>query len=245
MYQPNFKKRKNNIPVLSKWEIDEIAGGYLLDFSPDAVVNPQPVNVELFLESYLDLILDYQYLSNDGRYLGMTVFNNTNRIPVFIPDENCADYYSATAGTVVIDTTLTADNQLNRCRYTCGHECGHWVFHRGHYNYDPNQLALFEMEQPFVQCRKVSHADFSGNTMTWDDARWLEWQADKFASCFLMPNTAVRNFFDGWELKEKNTLNTIATISKIFQVSEEAARYRLMDLGYIKLETDNAQLSLF
>ena len=60
-----------------------------------------------------------------------------------------------------------------------------------------------------------------------------------------MPNTAVRNFFDGWKLKEGNTLNTIAAISKTFQVSEEAAYYRLMDLGYIKAETDNAQLSLF
>ena len=88
MYQPKFRKRKDNIPVLSKLEIDEIAGGYLLDFYPDAVANPQPVNVELFLESYLGLTLDYQYLSNDGRYLGMTVFNDTNSIPVFIPENN-------------------------------------------------------------------------------------------------------------------------------------------------------------
>ena len=129
MYQPNFRKRKDNIPILSKREIDEIAGGYLLDFAPDAVLNPQPINIDSFLENYLGLILDYQYLSHDGRYLGMTVFNDTNRIPVFIPEDNLAGYYSATAGTVVIDTNLTADNQLNRCRYTCAHEGGHWVFH--------------------------------------------------------------------------------------------------------------------
>ena len=245
MYQPNFRRKKDNIPVLSKLEIDEIAEGYLLDFYPAAFVNPQPVNVELFLESYLELTLDYQYLSNDGRYLGMTVFNDTNRIPVFIPEGNCAEYYSATAGTVVINTTLTADNQLNRCRYTCGHECGHWVFHREYYNYSPNQLTLFDMKQSFLQCRSLPHADFSTATTTWDGKRWMEWQADKFASCFLMPNTAVRNSLEGWKPKGENVLNMITHVSKTFQVSEEAAYYRLMDLGYIKAGTDNAQLSLF
>lgn len=243
MFQPHYRKKKNGIPVLSKKEINEIAEGYVLDFCPDAIQNPQPLNIDLFIESYLDLTLDFQYLSNDARYLGMMIFSDTTRVEVFLPDKGIADYHTAAAGTIIIDNTLTEDNQGNRYRYTCGHEAGHWVFHRSYYNYDPNQYTLFESDNPYIKCRELSPHDFPINTSSWDDKKWMEWQADKFSSCFLMPKAAVRKLLGNTNIDDDYTEEIIILTSRTFQVSFEAATYRLMDLGYIKSGEDDGQLS--
>lgn len=244
MYQPRFKRNKKNVPILSKKEIDEIAEGYVLDFHPETLSHPQPINVELFLEKYLGLTLDFQYLSHDGSYLGMTVFNNTNLIPVFIPEENRAEYFTASEGTVIIDVRLTADNQLNRYRYTCGHEGGHWVLHKAFYHYNPNQLTFFELNTPYVQCREISHSEFSTDTRTWDDNRWMEWQADKFSSSFLMPKSAVLKVVNDNPLIQDSDSSLIRLVSETFQTSASAACYRLKDLGIVGVRKNAGQLPL-
>ena len=243
MYLPQFRKKNNNIPILSKVEIDTIAEGFVHNFCPEALHTPQPLNVDLFIEEYLGLTLDYQYLSNDARFLGMTVFNDTPRVVVFLPEENCAEYLFASAGTVIIDNTLTEKRQVNRYRYTCGHEAGHWIFHRDYYNYNPNQMTLFGSDNPFVQCREITINDYSRDTRTWDDDKWMEWHADKFSSCFLMPRIAVHNLVGNTKITDDNRFEIIMSTSNTFQVSFEAATYRLMDLGIIKSKTEHEQQS--
>lgn len=241
MYQPYFRRKKNNVPILSKNEIDEIAEGYVLDFCPEAIIHPQPIAIDLFIEGYLGLTLDYQFLTHNCSYLGMTVFNNTSKIPVYIPNEGRADYYSASLGTIVIDTSLTSDKQLNRYRYTAGHESGHWILHRAYYNYDPNQLSFFDNNDPFVQCRELNRSDFLRDTRTWDDKRWMEWQADIFASCLLMPKTAIRRVCEELQFREESN-QLIQITAETFQVSVEAAKYRLSDLKLIESTAENNQL---
>lgn len=241
MYQPYFKRKKNNVPIISKKEIDEIAEGYVKDFCPEVIVKPQQIDIDLFIEGYLGLTLDFQFLSHNGSYLGMTVFNDTSKIPVYIPDAGRAEYYSASLGTIVIDTNLTCDKQLNRYRYTAGHESGHWILHRAYYNYDPNQLSFFDNDTPFVQCRELNQRDFSRDTRTWDDNRWMEWQADKFASSLLMPKTALRRMIKELHLREEND-QLIQLTAETFQVSAEAAKYRLIDLKLIESFAENDQL---
>ena len=38
-----------------------------------------------------------------GVYLGMTVFNDTDKVPVYDPIQNRAEYISARANTIIID----------------------------------------------------------------------------------------------------------------------------------------------
>ncbi len=92
MYKPQFRTKQNGVPVLSKKEIEVIGENFLRDFCPDALINPQPVDIERFLELYLGLKIDYQFLSNDGRYLGMMVFNDTDKVIIYNPEKNEADY---------------------------------------------------------------------------------------------------------------------------------------------------------
>ena len=47
-------------------EIDVHAEEFLLDYKPSLLKTPQPVDIEAFAEFYLDLALDYAYLSIAG-----------------------------------------------------------------------------------------------------------------------------------------------------------------------------------
>lgn len=236
MYRPTFKTKRNGVPVLSKNEIEVIGENFVRDFCPDALKNPQPIDIEGFLEVYLGLKVDYQYLSNDGRYLGMMVFNTTDKVIIYDPERNRADYLHAEARTVLIDNSLLADNQEHRYRYTLGHESGHDIFHSGFYSYDPNQLSFFDTqkEPPMVQCRAVQ-PKFSNNQY-WTDAEWMEWQSNCFSSVVLMPAPAVHKLWKGKAIKKGNIISAFKMIAKtaaIFNVSPEAAQYRLEALGHL------------
>lgn len=106
MYTPSLRVKNNGVPILSKAEIDAIGERFVQDFQPEVLTNPSPVDIEGFIEFYLGMTPDYQYLSHNGVYLGMTVFNDTNKVPVFDPATNRAEYISAKARTVIIDNRL-------------------------------------------------------------------------------------------------------------------------------------------
>lgn len=240
MYRPQFKTKPNGVPVLSKKEIEVIGENFLRDFCPDALTNPQPVDVERFLELYLGLKIDYQFLSNDGRYLGMMVFNDTDKVVIYDPEKNEADYIHADARTVLIDNRLLEENQEHRYRYTIGHECGHDVLHSGFYSYNPNQVSFFDTapaDSPaMVQCRVMAQNNY-GARKYWTDAEWMEWQSNFFSSVILMPAAAVRKVAGQPIVQEKFSiaaLSMVSRVAKTFNVSPEAAKYRLEDLGCLR-----------
>lgn len=64
MYQPKLKKKRNGIPIMSNSEIDAHAEQFLKEYNPSVLKNPQPIDMEDFAEYYLNLALDYVYLSH-------------------------------------------------------------------------------------------------------------------------------------------------------------------------------------
>ena len=105
MYTPIIRTKQNELPILKREEIDDIAEQFLMDFQPEALKNPMEVDIDGFLQHYLGATPDYQYLSHNMIYLGMTVFQDTNRIPVYDPYHDRAEYFSAKANTVIFDTS--------------------------------------------------------------------------------------------------------------------------------------------
>ena len=73
-----------------------------------------------------------------------------------------------------------------RYRFTLAHEGGgHWRLHRRYFNVNPGQAVLFEGPvPPSVICRSSQAKEP------------VEWQADFYASCLLMPRKLV---FAEWE----------------------------------------------
>lgn len=242
MYTPSFKVKSNGVPVLSKREIEVIGENFILDFCPDALTHPQAINIDDFVELYLGMKIDYQYLSNDGRYLGMTVFNDTDKVVIFDPENRRADYLHADARTVLIDNTLLEENQGHRYRYTMGHEGSHDIFHSGYYSYNPNQLSFFDKNNtaPMVQCRQKSFDSSMKTSKQWTDVEWMEWQANFLSSVLLMPAKAVRIVANSKNniAPSMRSLAMIQAVAQTFDVSPEAAKCRLKELRCIDPQFD-------
>jgi Zn-dependent peptidase ImmA (M78 family) len=237
MYIPSFRVKSNGVPILRKEEIDGIGEQYVKAFCPEVLSRPAPVDIESFVENYLGITADYQYLSNNGIYLGMTVFNDTNRVPIFDPGTGRAEYISAKARTIIIDTRLLEESQQHRYRFTLGHEAGHDIFHSGFFGYNPDQLPLFDLgTAPMIQCRTDCSRTNKKMPKYWDDHDWMEWHANRLSSAILMPRSAVNQLVHRF-LKESRVpirhAEMVCAVTETFDVSSEAATYRLKDLGFI------------
>ena len=250
MYYPRYKKR-DKVPILSGEEINNIAERFLLDFNRNLLDKPQAIDVESFLEFYLNVIMDFNDLTCDERILGMTVFNDTNKVPVYDSLSNAAKYISAKAGTVIIDNSLLTKGQEHRLSFTLGNEAGHWIFHQDYFGYFPGQLSLFENDIPFIRCREVNSNYLYKRTDFWDDEKWLEWQADKFSASILMPESLMKNIMSDYQnisRDDQKIVDAVERVSDVFEVSKQASYYRLCDLGYISTRNKSdvsRQLSLF
>ena len=88
MYRPEIKRKRSGAPVLSRKEIDVIGQNIVGDFMPEALKSPQEIDIDLLAQDYLGMDQDFQYLSHCGVYLGMTVFNDTDKVPVYDPQNN-------------------------------------------------------------------------------------------------------------------------------------------------------------
>ena len=244
MYTPSFKVKSNGVPILSKEEIDGIGEQYVKAFCPEVLSHPAPVDIESFVENYLGITPDYQYLSNNGIYLGMTVFNDTNVVPIFDPGTGRAEYISAKARTIIIDNRLLEESQQHRYRFTLGHEAGHDIFHSAFFGYNPDQLPLFDMgTAPMIQCRTDCGSTSKKTPKFWDDHDWMEWHANRLSSAILMPRSAVERLVEGVRSERRDSIRRatmVFSVMEAFDVSFEAAMYRLKDLGFIpKNDTTN------
>lgn len=81
--------------------------------------------------------------------------------------------------TLSLDTILGSERRMS-LRFTAAHEMGHWVLHR--YNYKNWKLKEEENAEELVDdektLRRLSHRT---------PREWLEYQANVFASCIVMP----------------------------------------------------------
>lgn len=248
MYRPEIKRKRSGAPVLSRKEIDVIGQNIVGDFMPEALKSPQEIDIDLLAQDYLGMDQDFQYLSHCGVYLGMTVFNDTDKVPVYDPQNNCADYISAKAHTVIIDKTLLEENQEHRYRFTMGHEAGHEFLHKEYFAYDPDQITLFDLTgespAPMVQCRVDTKKMDCRTSKRWTDRDWMEWQANALSSSMLMPESMVRMVIEDIKIRaiQGDILHYafVEEVSSVFNVSFEAAAIRLKQLGYIP---SNEQIS--
>lgn len=236
MYQPKLKKKRNGIPIMSNREIDVYAEEYLKDYNPSVLKIPQPIDMDEFAEFYLKLTLDYVYLSHCGFILGRMVFQEVERVPVYIPKEKCADYLYVSRGTLLIDNTLLNDWKEYRLRSTIGHECGHWLFHSDYYtNVDRRSYYAYTSESDLTGCKKT---DFDGDEEQAGRRRlitghdWLEHHAKYFSAAILMPKTPfITAVSDLIEDSLQDTTSLSESLSEIFQVSPSSANIRLAQLG--------------
>lgn len=239
MFNPEIKRTQSGVPVISKLEIDGIGEEIIRDFCPIALKEPQAINIDLLAQDYMKMEQDFQYLSHNGIYLGMTIFNDTKKVPVYNPIKRRAEYIHARANTIIIDNSLLEPNQNNRYRFTMGHEVAHGFLHKEYFCCDPNQYTLSMVHaEAMIQCR----VDMSKHKEPTDgkssDKQWMEWQANTLSSAILMPKPAVFIVVDNLHQRnykyQRFLYEAIDKLSSVFEVSHKAAESRLRMLGVLE-----------
>lgn len=242
MYSPEFQANQFGIPIVSGEELDMLGERLITDFSPQKAFTPGEIDIDRFVTGYLGMKQDFCYLSHCGVYLGMTVFRDSNCIPVYLPEQNQADYVCAKAGTVILDPSLLEDGQEHRYRFTVGHEGSHRILHTAYFLNDIGQGTPYSKEvDVFVRCR-ADHYQFniSSPALRWTDAKRVEWQANRLASAILMPRSMVRMLMASMPNRGETAWPQMVSkqVSDVFNVSLEAAFYRLKDLGFLDKDID-------
>ena len=200
----NFNCSKDGTPFLSAKDIDSHATAFLQEYAKShseySFLVPQPTPIDEIIESHCGLSMDFQDFAEKD-VLGMTSFSSGF---INIIRDNAIVPYKIEKGTIVISAELEADEKLQgRLRYTMAHELGHNVYHRKKFEVPDysNQPSLFD-EEPKKIFAITCHRDSIENLGGAHEKDWIEWQADYFASCLLMPKEAVAVF---WKVFSKET----------------------------------------
>jgi Zn-dependent peptidase ImmA (M78 family) len=132
---------------------------------------------------------------------------------------------------IVVDESLDPEEHPwmeGRYRFTLGHEAGgHWRLHRHLFDKNPAQCSFLADPAPSVLCR-ASKAE-----------ERIEWQADFYASCLLMPTAMVlaawrERFGNGKPrmLKRRNRValpeNASPMIRSVFETIERQREEKLI-----------------
>jgi Zn-dependent peptidase ImmA (M78 family) len=83
------------------------------------------------------------------------------------------------SGVICINERLFEHSSEGRLVFTCAHEVGHWVLHRRYVDVEGRRNSKGEA----IVCRLR------------DAKEPIEWQADYFAACLLMPEKEIREAF--------------------------------------------------
>lgn len=227
---------------LSKVKIEEYAYKFLLENSPESLNKPIQTDIEYIVENKLNINLQYLKLDSDKNLLGMTIMNpmkvkylnENSQVIEEIFDRN----------TILINEFLASEkNQEHRLYFTLAHEVGHWYLQRKDAYIDSGQQSLFGQNTVKSSVNRfIDNTDIFKNLkrkklVTKED--WLEWQANYFASCILMPKKMFKNEYI--KLQNKNVFEKILILSEIFNVSEEAAVYRIKEISN-ELNEENESL---
>ena len=193
--------------------LEAIARKIISQYDPCLLDAPAPIPVEDIMENVYGLTMEFQYIRKNGRILGETVFEDT-LVPIY-ERRNREGYKMVTvkAGTVIIDVSLIDNRNDGRYRYTCAHELAHWVIDKDYFRENVTMAAM------------TDKADKSSET-----GANVERQADRMASCILMPKgTIKRAFYNNFNRKRDIT----AYMADLFEVSQQAMGIRLTAMGLL------------
>lgn len=189
--------------------LERIARDVIIAYDPRLYYgSPAAIPIEDIIEAQ-GLVLEYQYLRNNGRVLGETIFDDGGAI---IYDYDIPGYtvIAVKGGTILIDSSLCReDASTGRLRFTCAHELAHWLLHKRLYS-GTGESAAMMTETNIVRTQNSA----------------LEMQANLLGSILLMPLPQVKRCF--YQLQSgRDRQQLVADMAGIFQISKQAMRIRL------------------
>ena len=229
---------KDYVPHISKAEFDDEAKKFLERYCPEALVTPMAVPIEEIASKKMGLTILEERLSEDFSILGQMCFTK-GIAEIYDKDEDEYREIYVKAGTMIIDPDTLLRRNLGSKRITVSHECVHWTKHRNYHI-----LSSAQSGQAAKACRcPAEEKDYTYNRK-WTDEDWMEWQANGISPRILMPRETFGLVYERLleESKEQPFIKAklysqqtwiIEQLAGFYQVSKQAARIRLCELGYL------------
>lgn len=219
-----FSAMSRFVPFLSEDAIEADATALLAEYQEArGVVVAPPVPIEDIVEKHLKLRVDFGDLHE---VLGVPQAGDE-------PDILGAIWVDRRE--IFIDQSLDPEDHPHhegRYRFTLAHEGGgHWRLHRQYFANDPTQNSLFgEAANPTVICR------------TSQARERVEWQADFYASCLLMPRPLL---IAAWRERFRNDTPKILRRDTRFRIPADASQELASTLKAFQRQRDDEVLNEF
>lgn len=223
---------RSGVPHIKKVDLDDLAQTFLEKYYPQALKSPTKVDV-LEVVSAMKLSIIETRLSSDFSIFGKMVFKDT--VIDTYNHNNQLIKRTIRKGTICADEEVSLKRNQGSLNNTIIHECVHWEFHR---IYHEIQMLLDESHDS-VSCRTEENlADIA----KWTDLDRMEWQANHLAAKILMPRKQTRQKIDDLYRslsfiyndlsKVEVTTEVVDSLATFFGVSKQAAKIRMIELGY-------------
>jgi len=228
------------VPIISKNQMDAHAFEFLQRYYPEALTQPAEAPIrEIAIKMGLNLEFGY-ILSEDFSYFGQISFSNS-KTQVFNVETGDSQELEVTRGTILIDPEILLERSLGCENFTIVHELVHWEKHR---LFADVKRLLYKGDYVAHRCPKPKKL-FIDSDDEWTPEDWMEWQANGIGARILMPketvptkvNEITADFSD--ELKSDKTqyyITLIEELAEFYGTSQQATKYRLIELGYEEVE---------
>ena len=235
---PDSTGRFQERPYYLRQELDDLSEDWVVSFLVDRYGRAEfPISTEdisVMIESDTSDVDHYADLSSEeveGEEIqGMTLF---------YPDKKPV--------VKVAQQLANSGHRLQRLRTTLTHEFGHVKLHGRLWPFNQARLFPEHDESAGPRCKR-------GNILGQSRTDWMEWQAGYVSGAMLMPITqltdVVGTTFADWQVfgsvpnSSARAGELTARVSVRFDVSNDAARVRLLQLGYLKDGVESPSLEL-
>lgn len=239
---------RENIYYLSKDDIEFETECILRKYFKECLEKPQPIPIERIIEK-IGLSIEFAKLSETNDVYGAFVFNK-GTIITYEGNEQVVRYFKAK--TVIIDTDIY-EEQCGITFFTLGHELGHYILQYALRHIDESQVSILDLldkeerAKYFIDTNNILHSTFNNDEKIYKFS-FVEWQANYFSACILVPKKALdiklRELFPKFKITQfYSTLNNLDSkkldeiindLKNTFRVSKEMMKNRLHSLGYIQ-----------
>lgn len=227
----NLKLSKDWVPYIRKKDFDAIAEKFLRKYYPQALTQPTPVPVETIV-SEMGLSIHQEKLTIDNSVFGKMVFKDTD-VEVIEDEQLVSEHFNK--GSILVDKDVVFKRNVGSYNNTVIHECVHWELHKVFHE------VKMVLDKDHSQVSSWTEENLADSSM-WTSLDWMESQANGIAPRILMPKVQtrikIRELFQTLTLvnpdisRSELVQEVVDNLATFFEVSRQAAKIRMIDLGF-------------
>ncbi|HFV0175545.1 TPA: XRE family transcriptional regulator [Streptococcus agalactiae] len=227
----NLKLSKDWVSYIRKKDFDDIAEKFLRKYYPQALTQPTPVPVETIV-SEMGLSIHQEKLTIDNSVFGKMVFKDTD-VEVIEDEQLVSKHFNK--GSILVDKDVVFKRNVGSYNNTVIHECVHWELHKVFHE------VKMVLDKDHSQVSSWTEENLADSSM-WTSLDWMEWQANGIAPRILMPKVQtrikIRELFQTLTLvnpdisRSELVQEVVDNLATFFEVSRQAAKIRMIDLGF-------------